>query len=84
MAHVTEAKAERLQAVARTSVGSLSGPVAETLVQKLVRQLQQSLVAEAELKDLMNASFEALPEAATHLAATLLPSTIPGPEKRNP
>jgi transposase len=69
--HLTEAKAQKLQAAAKTTVASFTGATAAALVRPLVRQLQQSLAAEAELKELMSTAYTRLPQA-NHL------DTIPG------
>jgi len=69
--HVSADKAQAVQQAARTSVASLTGPTAQQLVRTLVDQLRQSLAAEEQLKDLLGAAYQALPQP-NHL------TSIPG------
>lgn len=71
IAFLSEDKARRLQEQAATSVASLQGETAATLVQRLVRQLKDSLAQEDGLKGLMSAAYRGLPQA-NHL------DSIPG------
>lgn len=68
---VTEDKAQKIQAVAATTVASFTGASAATLVQELVGQLRDSLAAEAKLNDLMTTAYQQLPQS-NHL------DSIPG------
>lgn len=68
--HLGGDKAERLQAAARTTVGSFKGPEAAALVRQLTRQLRQSIAVEVEIK-------EAMVEVAAGLSANPI-LTIPG------
>lgn len=69
--HMTDDKAQQLQAAARASVASFRGPLAQQLVANLVRSLRQSQAAEQELKELLVHQYLALPQAN-------LINTIPG------
>ncbi|HEV3164206.1 MAG TPA: transposase [Isosphaeraceae bacterium] len=59
--HVTEAKAQKIQAAARQTVASLQGPVAEGLIRQLVREIQHSQKATRESKRLLELAYDALP-----------------------
>ena len=59
---VVRAKAEKIREAARTSVGSLQGEIAESLVRELVEQLQASLAGEEMWKKLLEKAFDALPD----------------------
>lgn len=59
--HLSADKAERLQAAARTTVGSFTGPEAAQLVRQWTRQLRQSLALEDEIKAAMVDAGKALP-----------------------
>jgi transposase len=59
---LTESKAQTIQAAATTTVASLRGDAAGTLVQHLVRQLRDSLTAEDKLHALMVATYRQLPQ----------------------
>jgi transposase len=61
IAFLSEDKARRLHEQAATSIASLQGDTAATLVQRLVRQLKDSLAEEDGLKGLMGAAYHALP-----------------------
>ncbi len=54
-------KAEPLHQAAQQSVGSLSGPVAETLVRDLVTQVRHCQQAEQKMRDLLSTAFADLP-----------------------
>jgi transposase len=69
--HLTDDKAEKIQAAAALSVASLTGATAADLVLLLVKQLRDSLAAETRLKDSMAQAYKALP-TANHL------DSIPG------
>lgn len=75
--YVTRERALALQATARTSTGSLRGPLAEQLVRHLVDEVRQSRRAEQTLGELLEQAFDALP-AGGH--RQLL--TIPGIGRR--
>lgn len=75
--HVTRERALAMQATARTSTGSLRGPLAEQLVRHLVDEVHQSRRAEQALGELLEQAFDALP-AGGH--RQLL--TIPGIGRR--
>lgn len=64
--------AEQVQLVARQSVACLSGEVAEQLVRDLVEQVRQTQRAEAQLRDLLTAAYEALP-ASPHQQILTIP-----------
>ena len=55
-------KVERLQELARTTIGSLGGATAGRLVRGLLAQLRQSRAAEEDLKEWMVALYGELPE----------------------
>jgi transposase len=59
--HLTDDKADQLQAAAAVSIASLTSTTAADLVRQLVAQLRHSLVAETRLKDLMTLAYQALP-----------------------
>ena len=56
-------KAERLQELARSTIGSLSGETAVQLIRGLLAQLRQSRATEAKLKEWMVTLYRDLPEA---------------------
>jgi hypothetical protein len=56
-------KVERLQELARTTIGSLGGATAGHLVRGLLAQLRQSRAAEEDLKEWMVTLYGELPEA---------------------
>ena len=60
--HVTEERARTLQTAARSSTGSLRGPVAEQLVHQLVEDVRHSQRAEQNLGKLLEQAFDALPD----------------------
>ncbi len=71
--YLPKAKAEELHQAARQSVGTLRGAVAETLVRELVDEVRHSQSAESKLRELLLATYKALPEGKhTHL------TSIPG------
>lgn len=55
--------AEKIQAMAKNTVGSLRGPLAETLVIQQVEQLEQSLAVEKKLESLLVETYRALPRS---------------------
>lgn len=59
---LTEDKAQKIHAAAAQTVASFTGDTAAALVRALVAQLQDSLTAENQLKELMTAVYEKLPE----------------------
>lgn len=73
ISHLTSQKAERIQAAAKASVGSLRGELAESLVKQLVLEVQQSQQAEKKLEGLLLQAFRALPRSG-HVQL----ETIPG------
>ncbi len=60
---LTTDKAQKLQTVARTSVGSFRGAVAEKLVRMLVGQLRRSGQEEDHLRHLLIQAHQALPQS---------------------
>ncbi len=56
-------KIKKLHEVARQSVGSLHGDLAETLVRELVAQVRHAQAAEQSLRRLLKSAFEELPPA---------------------
>ena len=52
---------DQVREAARRSVGSLHGPVADELIRKLVRQLQDSLAEEGAWKQLLEQAYDDLP-----------------------
>jgi transposase len=71
IAFLTQDKAAKIQAAAKTTVGSFTDTTAAALVRQLVKQLRQSLAATAELQELMTTAYQQLPQA-NHL------DSIPG------
>jgi transposase len=69
--HVTRERALALQATARTSTGSLRGPLAEQLVRHLVDEVHQSRRAEQTLGELLEQAFDALPAGGHHQLLTI-------------
>ena len=59
--YVTAERAQALQTAARTSTGSLRGPLAEELVRHLVDEVRKSQRAENRLGKLLEQAFKALP-----------------------
>ena len=71
--YAPKAKAQAVHQAAGQSVGSLRGPVAETLVRELVAAVQHSQASESTLRQLLIKTYEALPPGKhTHL------TSIPG------
>jgi transposase len=64
--------AEQVQLVARQSVASVSGDVAEALVRDLVAQVQHTQQAEDNLRELLAAAFAALPPSP-HVQIVTIP-----------
>jgi transposase len=71
--HLTEDKAQQLQAAARNTVASLQGPLMEELVRQMIRALRDSLKSTRRLKQLLVEAYDALP-ASPHRQI----ETIPG------
>src|SRR5580658_1340414 len=71
--HLPAKLAQPLHQAAKTSVASLHGPVAETLVGELVTQVCHCLAHEAKLRQLLQDAFTALPPSG-HVQV----HTIPG------
>jgi transposase len=69
--HLSDDKAERIQAAAAVTVASLTGDTAAALVRQLLTQLRHSLTAETHLKTLMTQAYQHLPQT-NHL------DSIPG------
>jgi hypothetical protein len=69
-------KAHPLHQAAQRSVGSLSGPVAETLVRDLVSQVRQCAQAEQKMRDLLSTAFTDLP-ASGHRQLITIPGIGP-------
>ncbi len=69
--HVTRQRALALQATARSSTGSLRGPLAEQLVRHLVDEVRQSRHAEQTLGELLEQAFDALPAGGHHQLLTI-------------
>ena len=59
--YLTKEKAEKLQAAARQSIGSLRGEVAEELVRSNVREVRHAQQAEQEMENLLRKTYRALP-----------------------
>jgi transposase len=76
--YVTQKRAKELQTAARSSTGSLRGPVAEQLVRRLVADVRHSQRAEQVLGKLLEQAFAALPEGGHQQLLT-----IPGIGPRN-
>jgi Transposase IS116/IS110/IS902 family/CHC2 zinc finger len=60
-----------IHAAAQTSVASLHGPAAETLVRNLVTELRLSLRAEAKLRELLVSEFDELPASGHRQVVTI-------------
>jgi transposase len=69
--YLTGKKAAALQAAARQSVGSLRGPIAETLVRQAVSEIRLSQQIEQRLGKLLVETYEALPEGPHRLLTTI-------------
>lgn len=69
--YVTRERALALQAAARSSTGSLRGPLAEQLVRHLVDEVRQSRDAEQTLGKLLEQAFHALPTGAHQQLLTI-------------
>ena len=70
--YAPKAKAQALHQAAEQSVGSLRGPVAETLVRELVAAVQHSQASESKLRQLLVKTYEMLP-AGKHTHLTSIP-----------
>jgi transposase len=70
--YAPKAKAQAVHRAAEQSVGSLRGPVAETLVRELVAAVQQSQASESTLRQLLIKTYKALP-AGKHTHLTSIP-----------
>jgi transposase len=64
--------AEKVQAVARTTVGSLTGAATETLVRECVQQVRGCLEAKKRLEKLLKQSFRELPRTG-HVQVESIP-----------
>jgi transposase len=69
--YMPDDKAEPLHQAAQQSVGSLSGPVAETLVRDLVSQVRHCEQAEQKMRDLLKTAFADLPAAGHQQLVTI-------------
>lgn len=69
--YIKSEKADKLQAAARSSIGSLRGEVAETLVKESLREIALSLDIEKRLHALMCKTFDALPEGPHRLLTSI-------------
>ena len=70
--YAPKAKAQAVHQAAGQSVGSLRGPVAETLVRELVAAVQHSQASESTFRQLLIKTYEALP-AGKHTHLTSIP-----------
>jgi transposase len=75
--YLTGKKAAALQAAARQSVGSLRGPIAETLVCQAVGEIRLSQQIEKRLGQLLVEAYDVLPEGP-HRLLTTIPGIGPG------
>ena len=64
--------AEKIHAAAKDTVGSLRGPLAESLVIQQVEQLEQSLADEKKLENLLVGAYKALPRSG-HVHVVSIP-----------
>jgi transposase len=71
--HLTEAKAQKLQAAARQTVASLQGPLIEELIRQSISAVRQSQKSVRNFKRLLVEAYDALP-ASPHRQI----ETIPG------
>lgn len=69
--HLAPQRAQQLQAAARTSVGSLTGDVAEALIRQAAAEVRHSRQAEDRLKKLLEQAFDALPEGGHQQLLTI-------------
>ncbi len=69
--YLTDKKAAALQAAARQSVGSLRGPIAETLVRQAVGEIRLSQQIEKRLSELLLEAYDALPKGPHRLLTTI-------------
>jgi transposase len=69
--YMTPETAGVIHAAAQTSVASLHGPAAETLVRNLVTELRLSLRAEAKLRELLVSEFDELPASGHRQVVTI-------------
>ena len=72
IAHLPQDKVQPLHQSAGQSVGSLGGPVAESLVRDLVSQVRHCERAEQRMRDLLTTAFADLP-ASGHLQLITIP-----------
>ena len=61
IAYLTEEKADKIQAAAKRSVGSVCGEIAEQLVRSQVGEVRHSQQTEKELENLLKKTYRALP-----------------------
>jgi transposase len=59
--HLTQEKAEKVQAAARQTIASLQGPVAEGLIRESVRTIRHSQKTTREFKRLLEQAYDDLP-----------------------
>jgi transposase len=71
IAYLKPAKAALIQEAARNSVGSLSGEIAEALVEDSIREIVLSRQIEKRLKTLLRKTFATLPEGPHKLLTTI-------------
>ena len=69
--HLTQEKAEKLQAAARQTVASFQGPLAEALIRESVSFIQQSQKAACEFKGLLEQAYDGLPAGAHRQIETI-------------
>lgn len=70
--YLTEEKADKIQAAAKRSVGSVRGEIAEQLVRSRVAEVRHSEKAEKELEDLVKKTYRALPKSPHVHVPTIL------------
>lgn len=61
--YMTEEKADKIQAAAKRSIGSVCGDIAEQLVRSQVEQVRHSKQAEKKLEELLKKTYRALPDS---------------------
>lgn len=70
--YMTEQKANKIQAAAKRSVGSVRGDIAEQLVRNQVEQVQHSKQAEKNLEELLKKTYRALPDSPHMQVKTII------------
>ena len=63
ISYLTRAKAEKIQAAARQSVGSVCGDIAEQLVRSQITEVRHAQRAEKEMEELLRKTYRALPKS---------------------